>query len=363
MKPFRIDIPQSALDDLHARLDLTRWPHEPAGIGWQQGTPVSYLRELVRYWRHEFDWRAAEKRLNSYPQFTTAIDGHEVHFVHVRSANENALPLLLTHGWPATFTEFLEVVEPLSEDFHLVIPSIPGFGFSGPTQELGWTVKRVAGVWAELMRGLGYDRYVAHGNDFGSLATRELALLDDEHVLAIHVNQIFSAGVTAENADFSVEAEKRSVEKAQIYEWQQGAYAMIMGTRPQSVAYGLTDSPVAQLEWIAWGFRTWSDPDTPVDRDALLANVMIYWLTGTAGSSARYYQEGTEAWGELEPDLRVPTAVALFPHDLGVPIRRMAERNHNIVRWTEFDRGGHFAGLEVPGLLAADIRAAFEPYL
>ncbi|MFC3897768.1 epoxide hydrolase family protein [Lentzea rhizosphaerae] len=356
MKPFEISIPQSDVDDLHRRLDQTRWPDSPAGASWAQGTPLDRLQELAGHWR-DFDWREQERRLNKIPQFITEIDGAQVHFLHVKSHNNNAEPLLLTHGWPSTCFAFEEMIEPLSRDFHLVIPSVPGFGFSGHTKELGWTIPRVARVFAELMRRLGYDRYVAHGYDFGAKLTRELAMLDE--VRAIHVNQIFSAMVTADTADMEVEAERRSAEKQFKYDTEQFGYAFMQGTRPQSVAYALTDSPVAQLEWIEWTFHTWSDPEIGVPLDALLTDASIFWFTRTAGSSARYYQEGDETWGELEPDSATPTSVAVFPHDAGVPIRRLAERNHNIVRWTEMPRGGHFAAFEVPELMAAELRETF----
>lgn len=356
MKPFEISIPQHDLDDLHRRLDQTRWPDSPVGAGWAQGTPVDHLRDLVRRWR-DFDWREQERRLNKIPQFVTEIDGTRVHFLHVRSPKPDAEPLLLTHGWPSTCFAFQDVLEPLSRDFHLVVPSVPGFGFSGPTRELGWTIPRVADVFAELMRRLGYDRYVAHGYDFGAKLTRQLGLRDE--VRAIHVNQIFSATVTAETADMEVEAERLCVEKAYRYEFEQFGYVSMQGTRPQSVAYALTDSPVAQLEWIEWAFHTWSDPEIGVPVDALLTTASIFWFTRTAGSSARYYQEGDETWGELEPESDTPTSVAVFPHDVGVSIRRIAERNHTIARWAEMPRGGHFAPMEVPDLVVAELRESF----
>ncbi len=360
MKPFEITIAQSEIDDLHARLDRIRWPSEPTGASWAQGTPLGHLQDLTHHWRHDFDWRETERRLNKIPQFVTEIDDAQVHFLHVRSPKPDAEPLLLTHGWPSTGFAFEEMIEPLSQDFHLVIPTVPGFGFSGPTRALGWTIPRVARMFAELMRQLGYDRYVAHGHDYGAMLTRQLGLIDP-HVRAIHLNQIFSAGVTSENADMSVEAERRSVEKAFKYEMQDFGYVSMQSTRPQSVAYALTDSPVAQLEWIEWAFHSWSDPEIGVSREALLTDVSIFWFTRTAGSSARYYQEGDETWGELEPDSPVPTSVSVFPHDLGVPIRRMAERNHNIVRWTEMERGGHFAATEVPDLMVRELRTTFLP--
>ncbi|MEV6237365.1 epoxide hydrolase family protein [Lentzea sp. NPDC051838] len=356
MKPFEITIPQADIDDLHRRLDQTRWPSEPEGASWAQGTPLPYLQDLARRWR-DFDWREQERRLNKIPQFVTEIDGAQLHFIHVKSPNPQAEPLLLTHGWPSTGFAFEAMIEPLSRDFHLVIPTVPGFGFSGPTHTLGWTIPRVARMFAELMKSLGYKHYFAHGYDYGAKLTRELGMLDE--VKAVHVNQIFSAGVTQETADFSVEAEQKSVEKAYKYEFEQFGYVAMQSTRPQSVAYALTDSPVAQLEWIAWAFHVWSDPAIGVPVDALLTDVSIFWFTRTAGSSARYYQEGDETWGELEPESPTPTSVAVFPHDVGVPIRRMAERNHTIVRWTEMERGGHFASAEVPELMVRELRETF----
>lgn len=376
IRPFRIEVPQADLDDLHDRLARTRFPDGLPDVGWDYGVPPDYIKELAQYWQTSYDWRKHEARLNEFPQFTTEIDDQNVHFLHVRSPEPEALPLILTHGWPGSVVEFMDIIGPLTDPrayggdpadaFHLIVPSLPGFGFSGPTHETGWTVARVARVWIELMSRLGYERYAAHGGDFGAAISRELGLADPEHVVALHVTQIFSAGATAENADFSVEEEQRSVEAGYRYEYELGGYAMIQGTRPQLIAYGLTDSPVFQLAWIADGFKEWTDsinvPEDAVDRDALLTNVMLYWLTGTAGSSARYYKEGTETWGEPEPPSPVPTAVAVFPHDIAVPIRRLAEENHNIVRWTEFDRGGHFPALEVPDLLIGDLRKALRNF-
>ncbi len=376
IRPFHVEIPQADLDDLKERLARTRWPEELPGVGWGHGIPVPYLRELAEYWTDGYDWREWEAKLNEYPQFITEIDGHNIHFLHVHSAEPDALPLILTHGWPGSVVEFLELISPLTDPrahgadpadaFHVVVPSIPGFGFSGPTRETGWTVPRVARAWAELMRRLGYERYAVHGGDTGALISRELGLVDQERVVGLHVTQIFSASATTENADSSVEAEKRSVEAGYRYEYELGGYAAIQATRPQLIAYGLTDSPVFQLAWIADGFKEWTDstdaPEDAVDRDALLTNVMLYWPTGTAGSSARYYKEGVETWGEPESPSPVPTAVAVFPRDIFVPIRRLAEPNHNIVRWTEFDRGGHFAALEEPDLLIGDLRESFRGF-
>ncbi|MGO4614907.1 epoxide hydrolase family protein [Nocardia sp. 2YAB30] len=372
--PFRINVPQVQLDDLHRRLEETRWPDGVTGVGWAQGIPLDYTQELVRYWRTTYDWRAQEARLNAFPQFRTEIDGHDVHFIHVRSAVPGAMPLILTHGWPGSIVEFLDVIGPLTDPvahggraedaFDVVVPTIPGFGLSGPA--VGWSTSRAARAWAELMQRLGYDRYAAHGEDTGAAISRELAVIDPEHVVALHVTMIASATVTPETADFDNPAEKRALQLAQRAQYELGAYAMLQSTRPQTLSYALADSPVGQLAWIVERFKDWTDstdvPEDAVDRDAMLTNVMIYWLNGTAGSSARYYYEGAATWGRPEPETDVPVAVAVLPQDLGIPVRRIAERNHNIVRWTEFDRGGHFAAMEEPDLIVDDLRATFREY-
>ncbi|NUS93412.1 MAG: epoxide hydrolase [Nocardia sp.] len=372
--PFRIAVPQQQLDELNRRLDETRWPDADPGAGWAQGLPLDYTRELAGYWRHGYDWRAQEARLNSFPQFRTEIDGHNVHFVHVRSPEPGALALVLTHGWPGSIVEFLEVIGPLTDPvahggdaadaFHVVVPTIPGYGLSGPA--VGWSTARAARAWALLMARLGYDRYAAHGEDTGAAISRELAVIDAEHVVAIHVTMIASATVTAETADPADPGEQRALARAQRAQYELGAYAMLQASRPQTLSYALTDSPVGQMAWIVERFKDWTDsanaPEDAVDRDAMLTNVMIYWLNATAGSSARYYYEGAATWGRPEPETDVPVAVAVMPHDLGIPVRRIAERNHNIVRWTEFDRGGHFAAMEEPDLIIEDLRATFREY-
>ena len=371
---FRVEVPHEQLEDLHRRLDATRWPDEVPGVGWAQGIPLDYTRKLAQYWRTTYDWRAEEARLNSFPQFRTEIDGHDLHFIHLRSAEADAMPLVLTHGWPGSIVEYLDVIGPLTDPvahggsaedaFHVVVPTIPGYGLSGPA--VGWSTGRAARAWAELMSRLGYDRYVAHGEDTGAAISRELAVIDPDHVAALHLTMIASATVTAETADPDNPAEQRAVQIALRTQYQLGAYALLQASRPQTLSYALTDSPVGQLAWIVERFKDWTDstdaPEDAVDRDAMLTNVMIYWLSGTAGSSARYYYEGAATWGKPEPDIDVPVAVAVMPHDIGIPVRRIAEQNHNIVRWTEFDRGGHFAAMEEPDLVVDDLRAAFREY-
>jgi epoxide hydrolase len=374
INPFHLDVPQEQLDDLHRRLDATRWPDEVPGVGWAQGIPLDYTRELADYWRNTYDWRAQEARLNSFPQFRTEIDGHDLHFIHVRSAEPDAMPLVLTHGWPGSIVEYLDVIGPLTDPiahdgsaedaFHVIVPTIPGYGLSGPA--VGWSTDRAAHAWAELMTRLGYDRYVAHGEDTGAAISRQLAVIDPDHMAAVHLTMIASATVTAETADPDSPAEQRAVQVALRTQYQLGAYALLQASRPQTLSYALSDSPVGQLAWIVERFKDWTDstdsPEDAVDRDAMLTNVMIYWLSGTAGSSARYYYEGAATWGRPEPAIDVPVAVAVMPHDIGLPVRRIAEQNHNIVRWTEYDRGGHFAAMEEPDLVVDDLRAAFRDY-
>ncbi|TDB81616.1 MULTISPECIES: epoxide hydrolase family protein [unclassified Micromonospora] len=383
MRPFRIDVPQADLDDLDRRLAAVRWPTELPGVGWERGVPLDYLRDLVDHWRHRYDWRAAERRLNAFPQFVTEIDGTDVHVVHVRSAEPTATPVILTHGWPGSFVEFLGIVGPLTDPAahggdpadacHVVIPSIPGYGFSGPTREVGWDTRRVARAWAELMRRLGYDRYVAQGGDWGMPISLELGLADPEHVAGVHVNMLatFPPEDPAMFADLGVEDLAR-LEFAQTFEQDGAGWRKIQSTRPQTLAYALTDSPVGQLAWIVEKFWEWTDsvkaPEDAVDRDDLLTNVMIYWLTGTAGSSAQLYYESNRldadfvrTWAGPWP-LRMPVGVACFPADAVRPVRRWAERIlPTLSRWTEFDRGGHFAALEQPQLLVDDIRSFIRP--
>lgn len=384
LHPFRIAVPQDALDDLHERLDRTRWPDELPGVGWDYGIPRGYLRELVDHWRHMYDWRAAEARLNEWPQFTTEIDGATVHFAHVRSPEPTATPLLMTHGWPGSIAEFIEVAGPLTDPrghggdpadaFHLVLPSIPGFGFSGPTRDTGWEFQRVAAAFGQLMERLGYDRYGVQGGDWGAAISRELGRIRPDRVIGVHLNLLPNATPTrepdaAELATLGVDERERTLEswaRYQVWSRDRQGYADIQSTRPQTLAYGLTDSPVGQLAWIVEKFKEWTDsrerPEEAVDRDQMLTNVMLYWLTGTAGSAARIYYERAHAdyQGTLPLPSPTPTALAVFPHDNFVPLRHIADRTNNIVRWTNHDRGGHFPAMEQPQLLVDDVRRFFR---
>ena len=376
IREFQINIPQSDLDDLAARLGNTRWPASLAGAEWQRGVPVTYLHKLAEYWRSGFDWRAAEARLNAYPQFTTVIDGQAIHFLHVKSPQPDATPLVLIHGWPGSILEFAHVIGPLSDPaahgdpdadaFDLVIPSLPGFGFSSPVTEPGWTSKRMAQAFAELMRRLGYQRYGAQGGDMGAFVAPDLGRVDPEHVIGIHVNAatmgFIPYGDIAEQelATFSPQ-ERQRAQRLQKYMSDGNGYFQVQATRPQTLSYGLTDSPAGQLAWIVEKFKEWTNsghelPEDAIPRDEILANVSLYWFTGTAGSAANAYYENMHS-GDWPVPSQVPTGVAVFAEDIA--IRRYAERSNNIVHWSDFETGGHFAALETPGLLVQDIRAFF----
>lgn len=379
MIPFRIDIPQADIDDLHRRLDATRWPDELPGVGWERGVPLTYLRELAAYWRSNFDWRAAEARLNQFPQFLTEIDGTNVHFVHMRSPEPDATPVIITHGWPGSFAEFIDVIGPLTDPrshggdpadaCHVVIPSIPGYAFSGPTHQTGWDTVRVGRAWAELMRRLGYDRYVAQGGDWGMPISLQVGLADPRHVIGVHLNMF----VTFPPPDQSQwgqlsEADMARLEFAGRFSQEAMGWQKIQSTRPHTLSFGLTDSPVGQLAWIVEKFKEWTDspkvPEDAVNRDHLLTNVSIYWFTATAGPSAQLYYESAHTdtdfirtWGGPWP-LAMPVGVASFPMDAVRPIRGWAEQVlPTLTHWSEFDRGGHFAAMEQPELFVKDVRA------
>ncbi|MDI2125565.1 epoxide hydrolase family protein [Yinghuangia seranimata] len=356
--PFRIDIPQADLDELHDRLARTRWPDELPDAGWDYGIPLARVKSLAEYWRTGYDWRKWEARLNELPQFTTEIDGQNIHFVHVRSEAPDALPVVLTHGWPGSFVEYMEVVEPLSREFHLVIPSIPGFAFSGPTRERGWDVDRVARAWAELMARLGYDRYGVHGGDFGAAISRSLAALKpDQVVVAAHFTYLPTPpppGWTGELSD----GDRERVEQIKAYMAKQPAARVVNSTVPQTLAYSLNDSPTGLLAWLTERITEWGDPDVPMSDDHLLTNVSLYWLTGTAGSAGRLHRESTTP----PPGVTQPVGVSVFAHDITRSIRVFAERSFDIVHWAEFERGGHYAPLEIPEEYASDFAAFFRAY-
>ena len=366
IRPFRIEVPQADLDDLHDRLARTRWPDELPEVGWDYGVPLAYVKELAERWRTSYDWRSWESRLNQYPQFTTSIDGQRIHFLQVRSPEPEALPLILTHGWPGSIVEFLDVIGPLSDPaahggdpadaFELVIPSLPGYGFSGPTHERGWSNLRIARAWAELMGRLGYARYGAVGNDAGSLISPELGRIDPEHVVGVHVTQLFSfpSGDPAELADLTPE-EQRELGTLQWFYENKMSFNALFSQQPQTLAFALLDSPVGLLAWNAQLLGE------DLDADFALTNVTLYWLTGTAGSAGRLYYENAHAAPPTEPTT-IPIGLAAFWGDFS-GIRRFAERDHkNIVHWSVFDHGGHFAAHKVSDLLVGDVREFFRRF-
>ncbi|HEV2885642.1 MAG TPA: epoxide hydrolase [Jatrophihabitans sp.] len=363
IRPFRIEIPEQDLTELHERLRRTRWAQELPGLGWDYGVPVDYLKDLVAYWCDGYDWRGWEARINSYPQFITTIDGQDVHFLHVRSAEPDAIPVILTHGWPGSVVDFLDIIGPLtsprehgdatSPAFDLVLASLPGFGFSGPTRQPGWDAGRIAGAWAQLMRRLGYHRYGAGGNDAGSLVSVELARGYPEPLIGVHVTQIWSMPRGDEGElDGLSEADQAALDIRNWFRENLGAYDELHSQQPQTLAHALADSPVGLLAWYSQIYRD------EVDRDLILTDVTMAWLTETVSSSLRLYYENRHVPQPVEPT-RVPLGLAQFSDDF-TSMHRFAERDHrNIVSWNCYDRPGHFAAHQSPDLLVADIRGFF----
>lgn len=367
LQPFEIAIPDEQLDDLQRRLESARWPDEVEFAGWDYGTPTGYLEELCGYWREQFDWRAAEHRLNELDHYTTSIDDQLVHFVYAKAERDDAIPLIATHGWPSTFFELLKLIPRLtaaSDDgpvFDLVIPSIPGYGFSGRPRERYFSA-RVPEIWRKLMNGLGYERFAAHGGDIGGGITARLGARHSDAAAAIHVTNIY--GSIEDGDPPPSEAEKRYLAEQQKWLKDGWAYGIMQGSRPQTLGYGLNDSPIGLAAWIIEKYRAWSDCGGDVEsvfsKDELLTNISIYWFTQTITSSFRpYFDTNHNPSPPPWLPIPVPTAVAVFPADIARPPREFAERSYNVVQWTEMPRGGHFAALEQPDLLAADIRRFF----
>ena len=376
IRPFRIEVSDAALADLATRVHNTRWPEQLPGAEWQRGVPVGYLKNLATYWADEFDWRAQESRLNSYPNFLTEIDGQTFHFLHVRSPEADATPLILLHGWPGSVVEFLDVIGPLSDPrahgldpaqaYHLVIPSMAGFGWSSPLADAGWDSMRNARAFATLMAELGYERYGVQGGDYGAFVGPDLGRVAPENVIGVHVNAatfgfIPFGPVAEEDQATMTEVERERLARLGNWNAEQDGYFRIQATRPQTLSYGLNDSPVGQLAWIVEKFKEWTNsgkalPEDAVARDHILTDVAVYWFTGTAGSSADMYWESMHGgnWPTPSP---VPTGVAAFAED--VSIRRFGEELYNIVHWSDFAEGGHFAALETPDVLVADVREFF----
>jgi epoxide hydrolase len=377
--PFRVEVPDADLRDLRERLRRTRWPEAETVTDWSQGVPLAYLRELCAYWADGYDWRATEARLNALPQYRTELDGLGVHFLHVRSPHPNALPLVLTHGWPGSIVEFLKVIGPLTDPtahggdaadaFHLVCPSLPGYGFSDKPAGPGWGVERIARAWARLMARLGYARYGAQGGDWGTSISTSLAQQDPGHVAGIHLTPPLAPPDPATLDDLT-DAERAALASLEhAAEWDSG-YSKEHATRPQTVGYGLVDSPAALCAWIVEKFWAWTDchghPENALTRDELLDNLMLYWLPGTGASAARLYWESirqVNQWisGTATDTVTVPTGCSIFPRELQRPSRRWAARRFLDIRhWNELDRGGHFAAFEQPELFVDEVRAFFR---
>ncbi len=375
--PFRIAITEAVLADLQARLHNTRWPEAETVADWQQGVPLAWLQDLCRYWADGYDWRTREALLNRWPQFTTTLDGLDIHFLQVRSPHDHALPLLITHGWPGSVVEFQQVIAPLTDPtafggdaadaFHLVCPSLPGFAFSGKPSSTGWGVDRIARAWATLMQRLGHARYGAQGGDWGSAVTTALGALDPAHCAGIHLTLAMGSKPTptyTDNGSPSAE-EKRALQGLKHYQDWDSGYSKQQATRPQTLGYGLSDSPAGQAAWILEKFWAWTDhggdPLALLGRDALIDNLMLYWATHSATSSARLYWESFGAGRRNPRKVAVPTGVAVFPKEIITPVRRWMEADFsNICHWTEMPRGGHFAAFEQPALFVEDVRAFFR---
>jgi epoxide hydrolase len=372
IEPFTIAVADHVLDDLRSRLRNTRWPEAELVGDWSQGIPLAWIQDICRYWAEEYDWRRREALLNRFAQFTTEIDGLGIHFLHVRSPHPQAMPLIITHGWPGSIVEFSKVIEPLTDPtafggeaadaFHVVCPSLPGFGFSAKPQIAGWGVDRIARAWASLMDRLGYPRYGAQGGDWGSGITTAMGAQDSDHCAGIHIT--LAMGVRPEAIGEPTPQEARALKGAKYYaDWDSG-YSKQQSTRPQTLGYGLTDSPSGQAAWILEKFWAWTDCDgDPLNilgRDELLDNVMLYWVTATATSSARLYWESFGAARRTAHTVTIPTGVAVFPKEIVPPVRRWLEPRYTDIRhWSEMPKGGHFAAFEQPELFVAEVRKYF----
>ena len=375
-EPFTINVPDSVLTDLRERLDRVRWPGEVPNTAWDYGASLAYMKELVDYWRTGYDWRAQERQLNRWKHFRVTIDGQRIHYIHERGKGPKPFPLIITHGWPGSIAEFMEVIGPLTDPaahggdpadaFDVIAPSLPGYGFSDPTHERQVNIIRIAEWFAVLMNDvLGYSRYGAQGGDWGAMVTSRLGFADAQHVAGIHLNMVGVAPHPANRQNLSP-AEQTFLKSMDKWRGEETGYQNIQGTKPQTLGYGLNDSPVGLCAWITEKFRTWSDCNGNIEnsytKDQLLTNIMIYWVTQTINSSTRlYYEERHHPWrmGKDEK-ITVPTAIALFPKEIATPPREWAERSYNVQRWTPMPAGGHFAAMEKPKLLVDDVRAFFR---
>ena len=369
IQPYKIHVSDEILSDLHERLKRTRWPEKELVEDWSQGIPLGYVQEMCEYWLHTYNWRQRETELNRFDQFVTTIDECDIHFIHQRSPHEQATPLILSHGWPGSIVEFQKVIAPLSDPtnhggsaedaFHVVCPSLPGYGLSGKPPAAGWGVEKMADVFAELMIGLGYEHFGAQGGDWGSAITTALGGRHPENCIGIHLNMVSSRPqIEGEPTD----EEKAALDSADYYRKWDSGYSTQQRTRPQTLGYGLSDSPAGQLAWIVEKFWSWTDnqgvPDDALNRDEMLDNVMLYWVSNTAASSARLYWESFGSF--RQPQVEVPTGVAHFPKEIFSPVRSWAESTYTDIRqWTKMPKGGHFAAFEQPDLFVEDVRSFF----
>jgi pimeloyl-ACP methyl ester carboxylesterase len=371
IEPFEIEVDASILEDLRTRLARTRFPDQIAGTGWEYGMPMDYLRRAIAYWLEEYDWAVQEARLNELSHFRTVIDGQSIHFIHARSPHDNALPLLVSHGWPGSVVEFLDVIPRLTnpeafggeavDAFHVVAPSLPGYGFSEPPRTPGWNEQRIAEAFLILMQRLGYTRYGAQGGDWGAQVTTRLGGIDQAHCAGIHLNM--ALGSQPEERSSLTEAEQNDMDAVKQFVKEESGYANEQGTKPQTLGVALNDSPAGLLAWILEKFRSWSDCDGQLERcftlDQLLTNVMLYWITQTPASSARLYWESRRSTASL-PYVEVPTGVARYPREVLRWPRSWVEHQYNVVHWAEMDRGGHFPAMEQPELFVEDLRTFFR---
>ena len=374
IRPFRFDVPDSALDDLRRRLAATRWPERETPDDWRQGVPLAYMREVVDYWQTRYDWRRCERRLNAYPQFITEIDGCDIQFMHIRSPHAGALPLVMTHGWPGSVIEFMKVVDALVDPvahggdardaFDVVCPTLPGFGFSGKPSAPGWKIQRIGRAWGQLMARLGYARWVAQGGDWGSAVTHCIGLSETGHCAAIHVNMplVSPSPAMMENLD---ELETAALASWKHYQDWDSGYSKQQSTRPQTIGYSLVDSPVGQCAWILEKFWAWTDsnghPENVLTRDELLDNVMMYWLPASGASSARLYWESFVVLLEKHRPIAMPAGVSIFPHEIFRASRRWCEERYSqLMHYNVLPKGGHFAAFEQPATFLDEVRTAFR---
>jgi epoxide hydrolase len=375
VEPFSFSVPQSAIDDLKRRLEFTRWPERETVGDWSQGVPLEKARALIAYWRDGYDVRKFEARVNAFPQYRTSIDGLGLHFIHVQSPHPNALPIIITHGWPGSFVEFMEIIRPLSDPtrfggraedaFHVVVPSLPGFAFSDKPTETGWDLNRIARAWATLMQRLGYNRWVAQGGDWGSGVTHALAHQRPQGLIAAHVNWQFV--FPAKLPEHPTPAERRAIDRASWFGSDQSGYFREQGTRPQTIGSALADSAAGQALWIYEKFQAWTDnhgnPEDALKIDAMLDDISLYWFTDTAASSARIYWEAMRSGlaGFSAGRIELPMAASVFPHEIFCPPKAWAEALWpNLFYWNELDKGGHFAAFEQPALFTEELRKAFR---